>query len=257
MTSPERFYVYGLVAAGQRLDPAALGTGVGGAAVTLRGEGALQALVSPVDAGEVAQTRRNLLAHTALLERVMAQATVLPVRFGTVAPGEAALNACITTNQAAFSAAMAAIDGKVELGVKASWREGVVFAEIIASDASLARLRNRLRDRPASETYYERVELGRQIEQALAKRRTADAEAILAELAPLADGEAELKTLDDDMVLNRAFLVSRANEPQFDARMRSLSESREGRMVFRYVGPVPPYNFVQLRADWQMGAAQA
>jgi hypothetical protein len=64
-----------------------------------------------------------------------------------------------------------------------------------------------------------------------------------------------LKTLDDDMVLNRAFLVSRANEPQFDARMRALSESQEARMVFRYIGPVPPYNFVQLRADWQMGAA--
>ena len=79
----------------------------------------------------------------------------------------------------------------------------------------------------------------------------------ISEIPPQIATWAELKTLDDDMVLNRAFLVSRANEPQFDARMRSLSESREGRMVFRYVGPVPTYYFVQLRADWQMGAPQA
>jgi hypothetical protein len=255
MTVAERFYVYGMVAAEPMLDPASWGTGVGGADIVLRGNGALRALVSRIEPGPVAQTRRNLLAHTALLERVMTQTTVLPVRFGTVAPGEDALNACIATNEAAFRTAMADIDGKVELGVKASWREGVVFAEIVASNAAVARLRNRLRDRPASETYYERVELGRQVEQALVKRRAAEAEAILAELAPLADREAELKTLDDDMVLNRAFLVSRANEPQFDARMRALSESQEARMVFRYIGPVPPYNFVQLRADWQMGAA--
>lgn len=254
MSASDRFYVYGMVAADPALDANAWGTGVSGAAVMLRGDGGLRALVSRIDPGPVAQTRRNLLAHTALLERVMQQVTVLPVRFGTVAPGEDALNACIATNEAAFRAAMADIDGKVELGVKASWREGVVFAEIVATNATVARLRNRLRDRPASETYYERVELGRQVEQALAQRRAAEAEAILAELSPLADRAAELKTLDDDMVLNRAFLVSRANEPQFDARMRALSESQEARMVFRYIGPVPPYNFVQLRADWQMGA---
>jgi len=250
----ERFYVYGLVAADHSIAPGSLGLGVAGATVELRSYGALSALVSAVGLVKVEQTRRNMVAHTALLERVMAQTTVLPVRFGTIAPGADALKSCIAANEEVFCQAILQIDGRVELGVKATWREGIVFAEILAADVSLVRLRNYLRDRPASETYYERLELGRRIEEQLNDRRSVEAAAIIAELAPFADREAELKTLDDQMVLNRAFLVTRENERHFDKRMQILSDSRQARLMFRYVGPIPPYNFVKLQADWQMGS---
>jgi hypothetical protein len=253
-------YVYGVTQEAVALDLAALGEGVGGAGVRLlqppaapslsREPRGLAALVSDIAPGPVAQTRRNMVAHTALLERAMAQATILPVRFGTVAPGETALANCISVNAAGFHAALRDIDGRVELGVKASWREGVVFAEIVAADAELCRLRDRLRSRPASETYYERVELGRRIEAALVQRRAAEAAAILAALAPLAEREVELRTVEEDMILNRAFLVRRENEASFDARIEALAERTAARVSFRYVGPVPPYNFVHLQADW-------
>ncbi len=253
-------YVYGVTQEAVALDLAALGEGVGGAGVRLlqppaapslsREPRGLAALVSDIAPGPVAQTRRNMVAHTALLERAMAQATILPVRFGTVAPGETALAACIAANAAGFHAALRDIDGRVELGVKASWREGVVFAEIVAADPELCRLRDRLRSRPASETYYERVELGRRIEAALVQRRAAEAAAILAALAPLAEREVELRTVEEDMILNRAFLVRRENEAAFDARIAALAERTAARLSFRYVGPVPPYNFVHLQADW-------
>ena len=92
------------------------------------------------------------------------------------------------------------IAGRVELGLKASWRDGVVFAAIIAADPDLCRLRDRLRNRPASETYYERVEPGRRVEAALAGRRERETAAILAELTPLTERNAELHTLDDNMI---------------------------------------------------------
>jgi hypothetical protein len=266
MSAATPIYLYGLLCDAAGLDGVPLGAGVGGAAVRLLpgeaipqegpGNETLTALVSDIPPGPVAQTRRNMVAHTALLERAMARATILPVRFGTVAPGAAALSGCIAANAATFRAALRDIDGRVELGVKASWREGVVFAEIVAADRELCRLRDRLRSRPASETYYERVELGRRIEAALAERRTAEAAAIVAELAPLAEREAELRTVEEDMILNRAFLVRRENEALFDARMEALAERGAARVSFRYVGPVPPYNFVHMQADWLAGMAR-
>jgi hypothetical protein len=114
-------------------------------------------------------------------------------------------------------------------------------------------MRDRLRSRPANETYYERVELGRRVEAALAERRATEAAAIVAALAPLAEREAELRALDEDMILNRAFLVRRENEALFDARMQSVAERYADRVNFRYVGPVPPYNFVRLQAGWLTG----
>lgn len=259
-SAPDALYVYGLLAdASAFTDTDMLGQGVSGRVVRLLpqtvGTSEMIALVSDIPAGPVAQTRRNMVAHTAVLERAMACANVLPVRFGTVAPDWAALAGCIQSNATALRTALRDIEGRVELGVKASWREGVVFSEIIAGDEELSRMRDRLRSRPASETYYERVELGRRVEAALAERRASEAAAIVAVLAPLAEREAELRALDEDMILNRAFLVRRENEPLFDARMQSVAEKYAERVNFRYVGPVPPYNFVRLQAGWLTGPA--
>jgi hypothetical protein len=249
--APDALYVYGLMHQADALDVADWGQGVcGGDVRLLQPPGQLATLVSDIAPGTVAQTRRNMLAHTRVLERAMARHTVLPVRFGTIAPDPALLGLCLARNDAAFRLALADIEDRVELGVKASWREGVVFAEIVAADAELCRLRDRLRSRPAQETYFERVELGRRVEAALLQRRGEEAAAILAILAPLAERSAALRALDDDMIVNHAFLVPRSQERAFDARMEHVAERCGARVALRYVGPVPPYNFVTVRADW-------
>jgi hypothetical protein len=250
-------YVYGIANNAAMFDADRLGPGIGGSAVHLLPSGPLVALASPAPAGPVEGTRRNMLTHTAVLERAQAEADVLPIRFGTLAPDAEVLARSIAGAAGALQTALAGIAGRIELGVKASWRDGVAYREILDGDAALRALRDRLQSRPAAETYYERIELGRRVESALADRREADTRAILAELAPIAEREEPLKTLDDTMVLNRAFLVRREAEPCFDAAMERLAERFGSRLDFRYVGPVPPYNFVSLRAGWLTAGAGA
>lgn len=241
-------YVFGI--AGEDAAAATLGDGFPGRQVRGLAAAGLAALVADAPSDGIDPTRRNMLAHTALLERAMAQATVLPMRFGTIAPDEATLARCLANHAAAFRGALDAIAGRVELGVKASWKEGIVFREIVEQDAALRGLRDRLRTRPQAETYHDRIELGRRVEAALAARRTEEAGAILQALSPLAEAEAGLKEVEESMILNRAFLVPRAQETAFDAAMQDLAATHGARIEFRYVGPVPPYNFVRLRADW-------
>ncbi|MFC4167927.1 GvpL/GvpF family gas vesicle protein [Teichococcus aestuarii] len=242
-------YIYGLARAEERPEAASLGTGLSGAALEWVAEGGLAALVSDSPAEHITPTRRSMLTHTAVLERAQQQRAMLPVRFGTVAPDAATLRQCLNGNAATLSAALSSIAGRVELGVKANWREDVAFAQLLEEDAGLRRLRDRLRSRPAAETYAERIELGRKVEAALAARRQADSAAILARLAPLAERETALKQLDETMILNHAFLVPRSHEAEFDAAMSALAAEHAARIDFRYVGPVPPYNFVTLHAD--------
>jgi hypothetical protein len=257
MSAPQgQLYVYGIVAAEEAPDAAGLGPGVFGDAVECVAACGLVALASPAPPGNepIDPTRRRMLLHTKLLERVLANATVLPLRFGTVAPDRAALLRCLQSGAPRFRAALGDIAGRIELGVKASWRDGVVFEDIVATDPALRALRDRLQRRSAAETYYERIELGRAVEAALAQHRAAEAATILGVLGPLAERVAELKTLDDQMILNRAFLVRREAERAFDAAIDRLGTMFEGRMVFRYVGPVPPYNFVAVRTEWAAAA---
>ncbi|NKC34547.1 GvpL/GvpF family gas vesicle protein [Falsiroseomonas selenitidurans] len=246
-------YGIGLAAPGG----APLGDGVAGAAVQPMEAAGFVALVSDAPAERPAPTRRHMLTHTAVLERATAAADVLPVRFGTVAPDATTLARCLAANAMKLRDAMAAISDCVELGLRVSWREGVIFEEILAAEPALRALRDRLATRPMQETYQDRIALGRRVEAALAARRTAEAASLDAKLAPLAVQMAVLREVDEAMLLNRAFLVKRSEETRFDAAVAALEAAQAGRLLLRYVGPVPPFNFVSLRAEWFGAPAQA
>lgn len=250
MIRPGPAYVYGILRRSADLPPHSTGPGIGDAAVERVEAGDLAALVSPPRHVPVPSSRRNLVAHTAVLERAMRHATLLPVRFGTVAPSRHSLIRCLDANTPSFLQGLTEIDGMIEIGVKASWKPKVVFDEIIDSQPRLRALRDRMRQRPARDTYAERIELGRQVEAAMAERREAETGTILAALRPLARRDAALKVLNEEMILNHAFLVPSEEESRFDSAMTEVIERFGDRITFRYMAPVPPYNFVSLRADW-------
>jgi hypothetical protein len=241
-------WVYGIGQAAPGGAP--LGTGVAGAEVSVLSAGGFQAIVSPAPAEPPSPTRRHMLAHTAVLERATAAVDLLPVRFGSVAPDASVLARCLATHARPLAAALAGIADSVELGLRAVWRDGVMYHELMEADPALRTLRNRLQTRPLAETYQARIELGRRVEAALAVRRAAEAEKLLAPLLPLARATIELRSSEDETVMHRAFLVRRPDETRFDAAVAELEARHGERMTFRYVGPVPPFNFVSLRAEW-------
>lgn len=247
-------YLYGLIRSSDA-SPPDLGAGVVEVPVRLFPAGDLIALVSDLPPGAVARSRRNMIAHTSVLERVIARIDVLPLRFGTIAPRADTLAHCIAANADRFCMALDDIAGRVELGLKASWRDGVIFDEIVQADPDLGQLRDRLRSRPARETYYERLELGRRVEAALIARRTAETAAILSELSKLAERETDLRTMDEDMIFNRAFLLRREHELLFDTHVQAAGDRYGERVNFRYVGPAPPYNFVNVQVTGLTEAA--
>ena len=54
------------------------------------------------------------------------------------------------------------------------------------------------------------------------------------------------KPIGDKMIMNAAFLISRDQEAQFDARVKEVA-TRQEELTFKYTGPWPPYNFVNIR----------
>ena len=49
------------------------------------------------------------------------------------------------------------------------------------------------------------------------------------------------------MILNAAFLVDRAQEQAFDEHVKETSRKYEDVLSFKYSGPWPPYNFVNIK----------
>jgi hypothetical protein len=54
------------------------------------------------------------------------------------------------------------------------------------------------------------------------------------------------KPIGDRMIMNAAFLVARSLEQAFDARVKDIGQ-RYDKLTFKFTGPWPPYNFVNIR----------
>jgi hypothetical protein len=211
----------------------------------------LAAVVSDSPVVEYESSRRNMMAHTLVLEEVMREYTMLPVRFGTVATSvDAILDRVLNRRYGEFVGLLDEMEGRVELGLKAFWYEEIIFKEVVEGNPSIQKLRDSLARRPAEETYYDRIRLGEMIENAMWKKRDEDAENILSRLRPLVVKTRANKVATDRMVLNAAFLVEARRQSELDAAVKQLDAEMGKRLIFKYVGPVPPYNFVSIVIHW-------
>ena len=196
-------------------------------------------------------TRRNMMAHMRVLDEVMADYTVLPIRFDCVAPNpEAVREQLLKPRYRELSSLLDAMKDRIEIGLKAFWYEDVVFQEIVNDNPTIRRVRDGLAGRALEETYYDRIRLGELVETELKERRGRDAESILRRLSPLAEKTQINSPIADHMVVNAAFLIARPKETEFDATVRGLDAEMGRRILIKCVGPVAPYNFVNVNMQW-------
>ena len=231
----------------------AIGSG-DGMVHTVRYNG-LAAVVSDSPVKQYQSTRRNMIDHEKVLETVMREFTLLPVRFGTVADSTSPrqdIQKLLSSRFEEFQRLLGDIEGKVELGLKAFWRdEKAVFEEIVAENAAIRRLRDSLSRKSPEATHFDRIGLGEMVKEALNRKRAKEAAKILPPLRRIAHSVRENEVLADRIVVNAAFLVDRRREPEFDQAVSKLEEQLGERVALKYVGPAPPYNFVNIVVNWQ------
>ena len=252
--SSQSTYVYGLIRAEDDHPISARAVGDPNAPVTIVSSGRVAALVSAVDQPEIMPTRRHMLAHTKVLEAAMADRPVLPMRFGVIVPSPATLLQVIGPRSQELRALLGQIDGHIEVALKASWNEQFMWREVAAEHPHLAVSGRALMSRNEQQTYYDRIDLGRAIGAALEEKRAAARQQLLKIVAPFAVQVKELVPVDDAMFAHFALLVEKATEPALYQTVVALEQSRNSGLTFRYVAPIPPYNFVAVKLDWDQRA---
>lgn len=184
-----------------------------------------------------------LFAHQVVLEQVMKRQTVVPVKFGTMVRDEARVRKILESGYPQLTAVLEAMDGKIELGLVAQWRNLIGVFRQIGEDLEIKRLQAVAAARPQEETTEERVRVGKLVKTRLDQIREERSAEIALALKPLAHGLCPHALLDDRMILNTAFLVDRAAEGEVGEILKRLNALYADFIDFRCVGPLPPYSF--------------
>jgi hypothetical protein len=242
-------YVYGILAADAH--PPLDDRGVDGGPLGCVAHEDLAALVGEGVDDPVRPSRRNMLAHSGVLQHVVAAGIdVLPMQFGVVMPDAAAVRGDLLAHHAAtLREQLAAHAGRVELDVTVRAPEDAVVARVIRGDARLAREAARLRGVGADAAYYDRIALGEAVARGVAAERARVEALVLDALTPFAAGAVASEPRHEDMLASVALLVERARLPEFDAAVERLGEHAGDEAQIRCLGPLPPYHFADLALE--------
>jgi len=248
-------YVYCVIRTEQELSFGRMGIGSDPSHVHTVVHEDIAAVVSdtPIEVHE--PTRTNVLSHERVNERVMEEHTVIPMSFGTVFKTREDIVELLRSAYSAFREVLDKMEGKVEYGIKVLWDPDTVIASLQQEDENLRLLREEISSEQGS-TYFARIQYGRLVEQQLEERAESYGNDVFGALRDVAVASRTNKPIGDKMILNAAFLVERDQEDDFDTRVKAIAE-RYPELTFKYTGPWPPYNFVNIRLKLERAGESA
>lgn len=207
---------------------------------TIHHEG-LAAVVSDAPQG-LRPKRRDLVAHETVLETLSAAGSVVPMRFGTVAPDDDAVVAELARGAGRYSELLTRLAGHVERNVKGAHDEDALLGDLLAGNQEL-RARNEALRAAGGGSQSDQAAFGERMALAVEQRRTRDAAYVVAALRPLAMLDRHAPSVKDCFV-NVSFLVPAGAQDDFDAVVAQLRDALRGYAELRVSGALPPYSFV-------------
>ena len=243
-------YVYGIVDAGS-LETAPRTKGVDpDHRPVLFDAGSLTAVVSEVDVtefeGEALQRNASqpdwleakVRGHESVLDEIVAAATVVPMRFGSIFSSPDGLRVMLSEHERALKDSLQRVRDRSEWGVKVHCDQNALSRQLAGSAQEPRSGRDYLEKKGAelqAQTEAAEVAAGvaSQVHEALAAMAD-DATT----MASRAGGAASL------VVLNGAYLVKKDEREPFMRRVQELQETHAPAYILEVTGPWPPYNFI-------------
>ncbi|MEI6758099.1 MAG: GvpL/GvpF family gas vesicle protein [Chlorobium sp.] len=241
-------YIYGIIRNSENIDWGTIGIGVRQDRVYGVIYRDICAVVSSSPIIQYEARRANMIAHQKVLEKVMEQFSVLPVRFSTITTqdNDESIIKILKDDYGKFDDLLKKMSGKKELGLKVVANEALIFDSIIQKYDNIRKLREKLIKLPADKIHYQRMKIGEMVSEALKNEIEIYKNTILDVLTPIADNVKINDIYGNLMILNAAFLIKETDEPRFDDAVNQLDLRFGDMMTFKYVGTLPPYNFVNL-----------
>jgi len=244
-TSNRGRYVYCIIRANQPLRFGPIGMDEQSPEVYTINYKDMAAVVSDVPIAPLDSTRENVLAHERVNETVMREHTVIPMSFGTIFKTRDDIGELLRSAYEAFADVLAKMQDKLEFGLKVLWDRDEIVKAIEQEDEDIHRLKTEISSQKGS-TYFARMQYGRLIDAALQQRSERYVGEFLQRLRDVSVASRVNKAIGEKMIMNAAFLVQREQEPAFDRRIKDIASNYD-KLTFKYTGPWPPYNFVNIR----------
>lgn len=261
------YYVFGIIEAGTTDVPREVFPERGmseGYAVYGITEGGVQALISQVSLEEfgaqafqdnmedMAWLEQHVCQHEAVLEHMMVQATIVPMRFGTLYSSETGVHTMLATHQDAFLALLKRLKGRREWGVKVYADMPTLRVQVCQNHPRILALTAEINTQTAGLAHFLKKRREKLVLEEVEAHIRAwvsschEALRIHAEAHAWSPVQEARSSHTQRLAMNVAYLVPRAQEAAFREALAACQAKIEKEFHLDLTGPWPPYSFVNL-----------
>lgn len=184
---------------------------------------------------------KDIESFKKVIDSLMNEYTVIPVVFGTIARNENSIYKLLEENYEVLKALIEKFKGKVEMGLKVFWNQQGFLDDIETEE--IKKMKEEMMNKEI--TYMEKAALGEKVEHVVNLMRDKYKREIFDKLLYISKDAKFNDNSNPKMILNAAFLIDKKDKRYFDELVDKLYIDNSNKMIFKYSGPWPPYNFVQ------------
>jgi hypothetical protein len=209
----------------------------------------MAAIVSDTEFSEIDPTRKNVHAHTVVQDELLKEYTMLPMGFGMVAT-EDEVRRLLEKNYEGLTNELNRLADMIEVELKVFWDQEAIIKEIQGENQELSRLKAKINTASSpAEIRNLLVEAGKLVENIVSDWKTRYAEMVYTVLKQLSYQAKMNNPVGLKNLLDASFLIEKSRESEFKEQVYKMDTKFQGKVNFKYVGPMPPYNFVDLRLE--------
>ncbi len=189
----------------------------------------------------------NLMMHQQVISSVMEKEdTVIPISFGNVFQTTDDVLKLLESLYPQFELLFPRVKGKIEVGLKVVGKKEWLEEEI-HKNPQVQDKKQTVQEKSKNAGFYDRIQLG-EMAQKFFKNIQQDVQSdIHDELTVMAESSQLNEPIGEKMLLNAAYLIDREHEKNFDEKVNELHEKWKDKVDFKYTGPWPAYNFINIQ----------
>ena len=172
--------------------------------------------------------------NSLLLEQTRSSG-MLPLKFGLIAKDKQEVEVVLERVYIQLRAYLDRLKGKAELVVQASWDLHHILPGIARDQPELLSV--------------DPVQTGKMLFEAAELKRKKLVHAMHDTLSSFATDFSDGPRKAEETIFNRSYLVTSEQEALFDEAMNTLGNQYDGMLIFRYIGPLPAYSFVNIELN--------
>jgi hypothetical protein len=190
--------------------------------------------------------KENLLAHQTVISSVMKKHSVIPISFGNVFKTEEDVKILLKKLYIQFKQLFPQIENKIEVGLKVIGKKEWLKNEL-EKNSSVFNLKKEIQSKSKDAAFYDRIKLGELTRDYFISLQDQIVKDVFTPLSQMSVSSKQNDVVNERMLLNAAFLIDCHKETEFDGKVNECYQKWGEKVDFKYSGPWPPYNFINIR----------